>query len=96
MKWPTSSEAGHFQFDGIHSATRRDYNAGMAYTLQQLEILEQAIAEGALRVRYDGKEVQYRNLSEMLSIRDLMRRELLGEGRTSRRKYLSYRPDLNG
>lgn len=66
----------------------------MAFTSEQLAALEAAIAEGALRVRYDGKEVQYRSLSEMMQIRNMMRQQLLGPGRTTNRKYLTYRPDL--
>jgi hypothetical protein len=66
----------------------------MAFSSEQLAALEAAIAEGALRVRYDGKEVQYRSLSEMLQVRDMIRRQLLGGERTPTRKYLSYRSDL--
>ncbi len=48
----------------------------MAYTQQQLDALEAAIAEGALTVRYQDKLVTYRSLSEMMQIRSMMRDEL--------------------
>lgn len=48
----------------------------MAWTLEQLTALEGAIAQGALRVRYSDKEVQYRSLGEMIQLRDMMRQEL--------------------
>jgi len=48
----------------------------MAWTLQQLQALEEAIAQGALIVRYSDKSVQYRSLSEMMALRDTMRQEL--------------------
>lgn len=46
------------------------------YTLDQYNKLNEAIAQGALRVKYADKEVEYRSLNEMLRIRDLMAEEL--------------------
>lgn len=48
----------------------------MAYTQPQLDALETAIAEGALKVEYGDKKVEYRSLNEMIRIRDIMRSEL--------------------
>lgn len=49
----------------------------MAATLEQLQDLENAIALGALTVRDRvGRTITYRNLEEMRSIRDDLRREL--------------------
>ena len=48
----------------------------MAYTLDQLTALESAIAQGATRVKYSDKEVEYRGLDEMNRIRQQMREEL--------------------
>lgn len=45
----------------------------MAYTQQQLDALESAIAEGALEVAYGDKKVKYRSLDEMLRIAAIMR-----------------------
>lgn len=67
----------------------------MAFTPEQLAALEQAIAEGVDEVAYGDKRVRYKSLSHMLQARDLMRRELLGEGRTTRRRYMQYKSDLS-
>lgn len=50
------------------------YKSG--FTMERLQALEEAIAEGALRVKYSDKEVEYRSLEEMLKIRDTMRKVL--------------------
>lgn len=47
-----------------------------SFTTQQLTDLEAAIAQGALIVKYSDKTVQYRDLTEMMRVRDLMRKEL--------------------
>jgi len=57
----------------------------MAYTLQQLQELRAAIAEGVLMIRtVDGQEVRYRSLTEMRQIEAAMVAEL--EPSTSRIK----------
>ena len=48
----------------------------MAFSQAQLDALEDAITQGALSVKYADKEVTYRSVSEMLRIRDLIRRQL--------------------
>jgi hypothetical protein len=48
----------------------------MAWTLENLTALETSIAEGALKVEYGDKKVEYRSLNEMIKIRDLMRQSL--------------------
>lgn len=45
----------------------------MAWTQQQLDRLEAAIAEGALVVKYQDKQVTYRSLAEMQQTRTMMR-----------------------
>lgn len=62
----------------------------MAFTTEQLAALEQAISQGALRVRYSDKEVQYRSLSEMLQLRDQIRQELGLVKPSSRRLYAKH------
>ena len=52
----------------------KDNNQG--FTLEKLTALECAIAEGALRVKYSDKEIEYRSLNEMMKIRDIMKRAL--------------------
>lgn len=54
--------------------------AESSFTIEQLNALESAIADGALRVKYTDKEVEYRSLEEMLKIRSIMR-EALGIGK---------------
>lgn len=48
----------------------------MAYTIEQVTALEAAIAEGALTVKYQDKQVTYRSLDEMLRILKLMKQQL--------------------
>ena len=48
----------------------------MAYTQQQVDDLEKAIAQGALRVRYNDKEIIYRSLEEMRAILNEMKNAL--------------------
>lgn len=47
-----------------------------SYTTEQLERLEKAIAQGVKKVTYNDKTVEYRDLSEMLRIREEMRKSL--------------------
>ncbi|OFZ54969.1 MAG: hypothetical protein A2428_03085 [Bdellovibrionales bacterium RIFOXYC1_FULL_54_43] len=57
-----------------------------SFSTEQLEKLEEAIAQGALRVKYADKEVQYRSLDEMFRIREMMRQSLglTGDGSAGR------------
>lgn len=48
----------------------------MAYSQTDLDAIEEAIASGALKVKYADKEVTYRSLDEMMKVRDLIRRKL--------------------
>lgn len=68
----------------------------MAWTQAQLDALDQAIAEGALTVRYQDKQVQYRSLDEMMRIRSLMASELGVKARSPRRTYASFSKGMNG
>lgn len=70
----------------------------MAYTVEQLTILETAIAQGATRVKYADKEVEYRSLNEMLQLRTEMRDELGLNGpdpNKGRRRYGVFSKGLN-
>lgn len=58
----------------------------MAYIQQQYEKLTEAISQGALKVKYGDKEVEYRSLSEMLQIKKMMEDEL-GLTKKSSRRY---------
>ena len=46
------------------------------YTIEKLQLLEESIAEGVLRVKYTDKEVEYRSLDDMLKTAALMRKKL--------------------
>lgn len=48
----------------------------MAWTQEDLNCLNEAIAQGAKKVKYADKEVEYRSLNEMLKLRDIMKEEL--------------------
>ena len=50
------------------------------FTVTQLEAIERAIASGTLKVRYDGKEVTYQTLTELIAARNLIRSELQASG----------------
>lgn len=48
----------------------------MAYTHEQLDAIESAIARGTTRVKYKDREIQYASLADLMSIRNLIRQEL--------------------
>lgn len=47
-----------------------------SYTQQDLDALNSAIASGHLRVEYDGKKVEFRSLSDLIRIRDMVAEDL--------------------
>ena len=53
----------------------------MAWKQEDLDKLEAAMAEGALRVKYKDKEVEYRSLRDMERLRDQMKREINGSSK---------------
>lgn len=44
----------------------------MSFNQQQIDALQAAISQGALKVKYQDREVQYRSLDEMLQILNMM------------------------
>jgi len=46
------------------------------YTQDQYKALTDAIAMGALKVKYADKEVEYRSIGDMIRIKDLMEKDL--------------------
>ena len=68
----------------------------MAFTQTQLDALEEAIASGAMRVKYADKEVEYRSMSDMLRLRDVMRRALGLATSASGRIYAETSKGLSG
>lgn len=57
----------------------------MAFTIEQYETLNAAIAQGALTVEYGDKKVQYRSLDEMIRIRNIIAQELGLTSKTNRK-----------
>lgn len=65
----------------------------MAFTVEQYEELVSAIAEGVTSVSSNGRQVSYRNLTDMLKLKAVMEEQLgLGRGRRVR-KYLTFQRD---
>ena len=62
----------------------------MPYTVEQYNSLSEAIASGALTVKYADKEVTYRSLADMLRTQQLMEAELFPNNRPRRRKYAAF------
>ena len=48
----------------------------MAFTCQQLEALESAIANGALELRIGDKTIRYQNMMDLMRARDLIKEQL--------------------
>jgi hypothetical protein len=62
----------------------------VAFTTAQLEALEAAIASGELTVKYNGKEVTYRSVTDLVSARNIVLTNLQGAGALPRIKRTSY------
>lgn len=57
----------------------------MSWTTTDIATLERAIASGVLTVRYDGppaRSVTYQSTEQMLKVLALMKREVMGGGKT--------------
>lgn len=65
------------------------------YTLDMLAKLDEAIATGALEVKYGDKAVKYRSLAEMLQVKKLMQIELGLMDNTNGRTFGSVSKGLN-
>jgi hypothetical protein len=64
----------------------------MPYSQQQYQELMATIAEGVTSVSSLGRQVSYRNLTDLLKLKSQMEQELgIGGGRT--RKYAKFRRD---
>lgn len=55
----------------------------MAFTVEQFNAVEKALANGLLEVDYGGKRVRYRSTEELLRVRNLIRSELAASGMLS-------------
>lgn len=61
----------------------------MAWTQADLDNINAAIATGARRVKFQGHETEFRDLDEMLKLRDLMRDQIAGTA-SSRVSFAEY------
>lgn len=62
------------------------------FTIEEYNTLNRAIAQGALKVKYGDKEVEYRSLDEMVRLRNIMRKELgLNRGKSHRKVAVYYK-----
>jgi hypothetical protein len=59
------------------------------FTPEQLAALNAAIAQGVRKVKYGDKEVEYRDLDEMLQLAGVMENQINNAGR-SRRYYAQH------
>lgn len=68
----------------------------MAWTVTDLTILEAAIAQGATKVKYADKEVEYRSLNEMFQLREQMKKELglSGDNQNPGRRFAQFSKGL--
>jgi len=62
----------------------------MAFSLEQLTAIEEAIASGALSVAFDGRQVTYRSVNELLKARSTVRAALRESGLLPKNKRTSY------
>lgn len=65
----------------------------MAFTQDQLDALEAAIATGTLEVRVGDKLVKYQTTADMIRARDLLRDQLTAQNPTARSTYASFSRD---
>lgn len=61
----------------------------MAFTLPQLQAIDDAIASGELTIKYDGKEITYRSVTELRSAREIILQSLQRSGIVGRQKRTS-------
>ncbi|NSX84450.1 hypothetical protein G6L86_02520 [Agrobacterium tumefaciens] len=63
----------------------------MAFTQADLDAINNAIATGAKKVRFQTHEVEYPSVSEMLKVRQLIKDELEGSGESDGAMFAEYR-----
>lgn len=56
----------------------------MAFSTDDLEVIERAIATGELRVRYADREVEYRSIEDLIKARRLILNGLNGRAKQTR------------
>ncbi|MDH0615917.1 MULTISPECIES: hypothetical protein [unclassified Agrobacterium] len=63
----------------------------MAFTQADLDAINNAIATGAKKVRFQTHEVEYPSVNEMLKVRQLIKDELEGTGEPDGAMFAEYR-----
>lgn len=66
----------------------------MAYTLEQVTLLEEAIATGARSIYYGGKRIEYQDTSEMMKILRVMKMSLGLIPKTPTRRFAEHTKGL--
>lgn len=64
------------------------------FTIEQYNTLTAAIAQGALRVKYADKEVEYRSLREQLDLLKIMEAQLFPSAAKTSRTYATFTKDI--
>lgn len=62
----------------------------MGFTTTQLEAIESAIASGQLKVAFNGREVVYRSMSDLIAARNAIKADLQKSGAIPKRIRFSY------
>lgn len=68
----------------------------MAWVQSDLDAIEEAIATGARRVKFSDREVEYASTSELLKVRELIRKTIGKVASGSSRFYVKHSKGLNG
>lgn len=66
----------------------------MAWTQSDLDALETAMKGGVRKVKYSDKEVEYRDLEEMMKLRNIMKKSL-GQTKGSRKYFTNFDKGLD-
>lgn len=62
----------------------------MSFNTDQLQAIEDAIASGELKVAFNGTEVVYRSVDDLLKARNAIRESLQQSGELAKRKRTSF------
>lgn len=62
----------------------------MAWKEADIVAIDEAIKQGATRVRYGDREVVYRSLDEMLRLRDVMKSSVRGKAKPTAHTFSEY------
>lgn len=62
----------------------------MSFTTTQLDAIETAIASGELKVAFDGREVIYRSMDDLIKARNTISAALQSAGTVTRKRKFSY------